>query len=157
MRTARIAPALGILMIPALALAMSVSVEFDGKAAFPGYRTYSWGDSSVEGNPLVQERILAALRKQLSSRGMRWVQEGAEVLVVYHGSTRKDFRGDLWGYAPGPGWKAPGGTGADGSTKQLVWRGVARDTLSDNPLKHEKKINKAVAKMFSSYPPRPKK
>ena len=45
----------------------------------------------------------------------------------------------------------------DGSTKQLVWRGVARDTLSDNPLKHEKKINKAVAKMFSSYPPRPKK
>jgi len=93
-RTATIAPALGILMIPALALAASVNVNFDGKADFSRYKTYSWGDCRVEGNPLVQERILSALEKQLSARGLKWFEGEADILVVYHGSTRQDMSGD---------------------------------------------------------------
>ena len=164
MRTARIAPALGLLMVPALALAMSVNVDFDAKADFSGYKTYAWGDCRVEGNPLVQERIISALEKQLSARGLKRVEGEADIRVVYHGSTRQDMSGDLWGYGPGPDWNAAGTTVGtypigtlvvdllDAGSRRLVWRGVAGDTLSDDPVKHEKTINKAAEKMFARYP-----
>ena len=41
----------------------------------------------------------------------------------------------------------------DAEAKELVWRGVASDTISDNPQKNIQKINKAMAKMFERYPP----
>lgn len=40
-----------------------------------------------------------------------------------------------------------------GKTKQLIWRGAAKGTLSDKPEKNSEKIDKAVAKMFKKYPP----
>jgi hypothetical protein len=49
----------------------------------------------------------------------------------------------------------------DVKTDTLVWRGIASDTLSTNPTpeKSEKRINKAMAKLFTKYPvpPAPKK
>ncbi len=41
----------------------------------------------------------------------------------------------------------------DAQAKQLVWRGVASDTISDNPQQNEKKIDKAAEEMFKRYPP----
>lgn len=41
----------------------------------------------------------------------------------------------------------------DAKEEHLVWRGVASDTLSDNPKKNAEKINKALSKMFERYPP----
>jgi hypothetical protein len=42
----------------------------------------------------------------------------------------------------------------DAKTKQLIWRGSAEDTLSDNAAKNEKNLDKGVAKMFKVFPPR---
>jgi hypothetical protein len=42
----------------------------------------------------------------------------------------------------------------DTSSKGLVWRGEARDTLSDKPEKNTEKLEKAVDKMFAKFPPR---
>src|SRR5208283_1121407 len=41
----------------------------------------------------------------------------------------------------------------DAKTKQLLWRGSAEGTLSDKAEKNEKKLEKAVAKMFKDFPP----
>ena len=41
----------------------------------------------------------------------------------------------------------------DARTKELVWRGTATDTVSDNPQKNEKKLKKAMEKLFKRYPP----
>jgi hypothetical protein len=42
----------------------------------------------------------------------------------------------------------------DAKTKKLVWRGIARDTLSTNPKKNAEKITKATEKMFKKkFPP----
>ena len=38
----------------------------------------------------------------------------------------------------------------DGESKDLIWRGTAEETISPNPQKMEKKINKAVAKLFKA-------
>jgi hypothetical protein len=44
----------------------------------------------------------------------------------------------------------------DAKSRQLVWRGNAEDMLSGNPDKNEKKLDKAVAKMFKKFPPQGK-
>jgi hypothetical protein len=41
----------------------------------------------------------------------------------------------------------------DAKTKQLLWRGTAEGTLSDKADKNQKKLDKAVAKMFKDFPP----
>ena len=49
------------------------------------------------------------------------------------------------------GWtKAPEGQAdlAVAANRKLVWRGVATDTVSDNPQKNAEHIDKAVEKMF---------
>jgi hypothetical protein len=41
----------------------------------------------------------------------------------------------------------------DARTKQLLWRGTATDTVSENPEKNEKNLKKAMEKLFRKYPP----
>jgi len=41
----------------------------------------------------------------------------------------------------------------DTNNKQLIFRGSANDTLSKNPQKNEKILEKAVDKMFKKFPP----
>jgi len=38
-------------------------------------------------------------------------------------------------------------------TRQMVWRGVATDSVSDKPEKDTQRITKALQKMFAKYPP----
>jgi len=44
----------------------------------------------------------------------------------------------------------------DSTAKQLVWSGTVSNTInpSSNQEKNEKNLNKAVAKLFKSYPPK---
>jgi hypothetical protein len=41
--------------------------------------------------------------------------------------------------------------------KKFVWRGTASSTISSNPQKVDKTLDKALTKMFDNYPPKPKK
>ena len=45
---------------------------------------------------------------------------------------------------------------ADVKNKAFIWRGTATDTLSDKPEKNQKKLDKALAKMFKNFPPTPR-
>jgi len=87
-----------------------------------------------------------------------------------------------WGWGPGwgryGGWGAWGGLGGwggfggdaitqveeipvghlivdigDAAAKRYIWRGTATDTVSSDPEKNAKTINKAVRKMFEKFPP----
>lgn len=42
----------------------------------------------------------------------------------------------------------------DTMSKKLIWRGSASDILAGKPEKDEKKLEKAVEKMFEHFPPR---
>ena len=46
---------------------------------------------------------------------------------------------------------------ADAKNKQLLWRGSATDTISDNSNKNINNLDKAVTKLFKNYPPTQKK
>jgi hypothetical protein len=41
----------------------------------------------------------------------------------------------------------------DAKTKNLMWRGIAQDELSDKPEKNIKKVAKASDKLFKDFPP----
>jgi hypothetical protein len=45
---------------------------------------------------------------------------------------------------------------ADTKNKQILWRGAATDTVTDNSNKNINNLDKAVAKLFKGYPPKGK-
>ena len=45
----------------------------------------------------------------------------------------------------------------DAKSKNLVFRGIAEDEISDNAEKNAKRLEKASTKMFKNFPPAPKK
>ena len=83
---------------------------------------------------------------------------------------QKELVGTGYNYGPYWGWGGWGGAPtvyntwvtklgtlvveiSDVKEKDLLWRGSATDTISDNSDKNIKTLDKAVAKLFKGYPP----
>jgi len=158
-----------IVTVSATALAQKVSVDFDRSVDFSKYETYTLQEGTVVNEPLVHQRIVAAIEYQLAMQGIHRVESDPDMLVTYHTSVREElqFNTTNWGY----GWSRMGsGTSTtttyrylvgtlvvdmwDPKEENLLWRGTASATVTDKPEKKEKKINKAAEKMFKDFPPR---
>lgn len=160
---------LGILMAFALAAsAQDVKTDYDHHANFAQYHTYYWEKVKTT-DPLWQNRIQEAVDKELQSKGWQRVDNGGDVAVTAVGSEHNEKEYQTF-YDGMGGWRW-GGLGEtttqvenypvgslvldfyDAHSKQLIWRGVAQQTLSGNPEKNEKKLDKAVDKMLDHFPP----
>ncbi|HJZ72033.1 MAG TPA: DUF4136 domain-containing protein [Vicinamibacterales bacterium] len=154
---------------PTAAWAQKVMVDYDKEVDFSKYQSYVWSDGEPAANPLVHTRIVNAIEGQLASKG--WTKSGANAdqspsaVVVYHAAIDAERELNTWG--SGPRWNGFGNarietilTGQlvvdvyDAATKQLLWRGFASDTVSDDQEKNEKRLNEAVAKLFKQFPPK---
>jgi hypothetical protein len=152
------------LVIAATAAAQQVNTDYDKSVNFAGFKTYAWTQGTMpQGvNPLNVQRLQSAIEAELSAVGLVKVDKDPDVLVAMHGATKEDVSLQSWGYAPRFGGgsvsvnKIPVGMIAvdliDARAKKLAFRGTASDSISDNPQKNEKKIHKAVEKMFEKYP-----
>ena len=163
----------GTLMLGAasLVMAQSVRLDYDPRTDFSKYRTFALKEGTPAPSPLIQKRIEEALVAQLESKGLKRASGDGDLDVFTHVRVnvekRVDF--DTFGYRGYRGW---GTTSAnvtevsvgtlivdlvDSGRKELVWRGVATDTLpqSSTPEKSEKRIHKAMAKLFKKFPPPP--
>jgi hypothetical protein len=156
-----------------IALAQQVGVDFDHQARFSEYKTYSW--QAVKAPPLWDTRIKNAVDAQLVAKGWTRMDSDGDIRLVAIGITRtqRTLHTFYDSFGGGWGWRGFGGLGEavtteqdykvgtlvvdmfDAGTKRLIWRGSAEDTLSDKPEKNEKKLAKAVEKMFKDFPPRP--
>lgn len=144
--------------------AQQVTADWDKAANFAAFKTYAWTEGTVPqgANPLMVQRIQSAIEAELSAIGIQKVERDPDLLVAFHGATKENVSLQQWGYAPRFGGgqidvqKVLVGTLivdiVDARAKQLVFRGTASDTISDNPQKNEKKIHKAVEKVFQKYP-----
>jgi hypothetical protein len=164
------------------------SYDFDPDADFSAWRTYAWyrsespatGDPRLD-NPLLHERIEAAIDRTLGERGHARVQDRTpDFYVNYHLSTeqRLDVRTMNRGYVGGPhgvrwggaGWGGVGWTETrvdqyeegtlvidfvDAAKRRLVWRGSGTRRLSSNPEPDQvtKRVNEAVDEILSQFPP----
>jgi Domain of unknown function (DUF4136) len=162
------------------AFAQDVKVDFDKDANFAALKTFSAKIGTSWNNPISEKRVLAEIEQTLVEKG--WAKADAataDAVVVLHGATEKQkslntfYSGGYGGY----GWRGMGmggmGTATtttseylvgtlvvdifDAKTKQLLYRGIAQDELSDKPEKNQKKLAKASDKLFKDFPPGSKK
>jgi uncharacterized protein DUF4136 len=157
-----------------IAMAATLSTDYDHKADFGRYHTYSWMGVKA-GNSLWQDRITQAVDGQLAAKGWTKVASGGDAAVSAFGrTTEQETLETFYDGFPGWGWRRGWGGGMgmattdvvpekvgnltvdvfDGSTKQLIWRGQASEVLSSKPDKNDKKLEHTVDDMFKKFPPK---
>jgi Domain of unknown function (DUF4136) len=169
-----------VCLLPALVIAQKVSYDFEKSANFAAYKTYAHKDGTKVGQPLIDDRIDAAIDSALTAKGFT-KSDKPDVFVVYHVAfdKQKDISTYSSGYAGGYGpygWGYGGGMGstttqvrdilvgtlvidmADAAKGQLVWRGMGVKEVDTQakPEKRDKSITNAVNKIFKNYPPKQK-
>jgi hypothetical protein len=130
-------------------------------------------------DPLLHSRILNGIEYYLTLGGAREDESDPDVYVTYHTDSKKEIVVDTshygygypsrWGYY-GRAYPYGGGYGSSTSTvhtynkgtlivdiwaaasDKLVWRGIAANiTVTDNPTKMDKRIDKALKKMVDKW------
>ena len=174
----------GFVLAPALVIAQKTSHDFDKTANFAGFKTYAFKDGTKVGQPLIDDRIVAALEKELATKGLTKSEANPDVIVVYHVAFDKEkdistfssgYGGGYgpYGYGWGGGWGSTSSTTtvrdilvgtmvidiADAKKNQIAWRGmgVKEVNTTASPEKRDKSINEAVKKILKNYPPKIKK
>lgn len=179
--TQTIATAVFLIVIAAsVAQAQKVKVEFDKNVDFAKFKTYAWDPTpQATGKPVLVAAIKAAINDELGKRGLTQVAENPDLYIAMYGAVDSDFAVTysdfyygpygvpsfdqsflMWGMAPGTTNTAVVHKGQlvvdliDAGAKKLVWRGIATQNLSDQPMKLVEQVNTAVEKLFAKYPPK---
>ncbi|HVQ17380.1 MAG TPA: DUF4136 domain-containing protein [Vicinamibacterales bacterium] len=172
MQLSRISLGVGVMMLLAgAAFAQKVTTDHAKDANFGQYKTFMWIKEPKTSDPLKRQRIVDDVNSALSSKGLKLVTSDADLAIAAHASTQQERTLQTFYDGFGGGWRWGGGFGSatttantydvgtlvvdlfDARTKEAVWRGSATKTLSENPQKNEKSLNKAIAKMFTNFPP----
>ena len=156
-----------LLLLVTTLSAQQVSVNYDHNGSFAQYHTYAWGSNNKNA---IQNSILAQVAQQdiesaMSAKGLQKVQESQnpDLVLTASGGEREQTSYNAWGMR-GIG----GGMGGitpeqnvistmvvslyDTKKQELVWRGIAQDTLSNNGNKNQQMVEKAIQKMFKQWP-----
>ena len=172
MRIAAFATCVWLILIGTMALAQSVTYDYDRAANFSKYKTYAWTRGTELTDDLNHARVVRAIDGVLVAKGLARVEPSAspDAFVAYHASFDKtlEITGTAHGWGPlglGDRWGSarvqPVLVGtlvvdiSDARTSALVWRSLASSDIrpNDKPDTREKKITKATEKMFKNYPP----
>jgi len=167
-------------LIAAAAGAQKAYIDYDHTANLSSYKTFAIAEpkgenSLAERSPLAHQHILAELKKRILAAGnLKESTTDPDLYVTYSVASKEEMSMSTSGYAMGPGWGggyywAGGGWGSttttvntytigtivvdiwDAKAKRAVWRGVASDTVPENPQKGIKKIDKALDKLVKKW------
>jgi len=165
---------------------VKVLTDVDKTVDFSQYSTYSFlgwqEDSDKILNDMDKKRIHDAFNKEFDARGMTYVKSGGDMevslfLVVdqktsvssytnYYGGGYGAYR--RYGYGWGMGYANTTYTendylegtlvmdAFDGESKNQIWQGVAKSTVTENPAKRETIIPKKVGLLMAKFPVAPK-
>jgi Domain of unknown function (DUF4136) len=181
MQTRLVTAGLIALLVPAAAMAQKVSYDYDKSENFAAFKTYALKDGTKVGQPLIDERIVAAIDAEMAAKGFTKSETAPDVFVVYHVAfdKQKDISTYSSGYGGGYGpygWGWGGGMQtsttqvrdivvgtlvvdmADAKKGQLAWRGMAVKEVKTqaSPEKRDKSISETMKKIFKNYPPKQK-
>jgi len=161
---------------------VTVKTDFDPEYDFSTFKTYRWASAKelnpndeLAQHPLIQKRVMAAVDKTLTAKGMQKVESGdADVVVVAHAESKERMQVTQTGggyYHPwyNPWWGPYGGSTyvsyyeqgtlvldiVSWKTKELAWRGMGTSILKDYSDSEEmqKDLDVMVAKIMADYPP----
>ena len=162
-----------IMLMTIQSVAQQVKTDYDRKANFSQYKTYSWSSVKTK-DPLLVDRIKSAVDSTLAAKGLKEVNSDGDLSVNAMEITRNQqtlntfYNGGFGGWCWGGFGDATTTTETykvgtlvidlfDTQSKELVFRGSSSDTLSSNSGKNIKNLNKGVDKMFKHFPPEAKK
>ncbi|MYY27363.1 DUF4136 domain-containing protein [Elizabethkingia anophelis] len=144
----------------------NVKSDYDRNISFNQYKTYEIRQNVSGLNDIDKNRVISAIKQQLSAKGMR---ESASPDVVIGLKETTQQVSDIETIAPGGwGWRSAGFSDAtvntydqgtlilsfiDNHTQQLIWQGTGSGLNVDNPASKAKQIPAMVSKMLSNYPP----
>ncbi len=166
MKLVRISVCISLLLLAANAFGQKVTTQSAPNINWSQYKTYSWGKSESEANPIMNQFITTGVDSEMAAKGFKKVEQDGDLVVIFNvnTSTSKELN---WSSMGGFG-RWGGGMGSasvdnitqgqlivdlvDPKAKQFLWRGTGSDTVSDNPQKNEKKVNTAITKMFQKFP-----
>jgi len=156
--------------------AQKITVEYDKAMDFSKYKTYAIDPVDNAPRPMLRLMIQAAVQDDLGKRGLTKVEGNPDLYVQMYGAVDTDFtahyhdpyygggippsntRYMVWHSIPGTVTSVtiPKGTLMidllDVNKMELVWRGIAKQKLSDQKEKLIDQVNIAVEKMFQQYP-----
>ena len=156
---------------------MGVQTDFSQEANFGEFKTFRYEQSNsslASVSPLVDERIVAAIRREMVVAGLTETSSKADVAVTYAASVDQQVQFQTTHAATG-GWGrwGRGSVGVSSSSTrattfdegtlvidicqveedQLVWRSVITDTLSSNADRNREMLNRGIARAFEAFPP----
>jgi hypothetical protein len=163
---------LTIFCLSALALAQKVACQYDRSLDFSQFHTYKWvtvgGSSGI--SQATAESIVNLVNTQLAQKRLTPVlgDRVPDLYVAYQASVAPQQQQLDW-FNSGGAWKGSFGqattetidTGTlaidfyDPAQKQLVWRGIATNSLdpSTSSDKNYNNLQKAIAKLLRPFPP----
>ena len=163
-----------MVLLASASSAQQVKTDYDRSANFGQYKTYAWEKVKTK-DTLDVDRIKSAVNAVLATKGWTQVETGGDVSVIALEMTQNQQTLNTFydGFGGGWSWRRFGGGGFgeattttetytvgtlvidlyDAKSKQLLWRGSASDTLSNNSNKNIKNLDKGVEKMFKKFPP----
>jgi hypothetical protein len=166
-----------LMLAPVVLLAQKTSFDYDKTANFAAFKTYALKDGTKVGNPLIDNRIVAAIESELAAKGLTASADKPDVTVIYH--VAFDKKQDITAFSTGGGpyaYRWGGGWGttdvrvneilvgtlvidiADANKNEVVWRGmgVKEVDVQAKAEKRDKNINGAVKKILKDFPPKVK-
>jgi hypothetical protein len=188
MRTIHLTLIASLILIVSACSSVRVNYDFDPGTNFSPWQTFAWypaesppvGDPRLD-NPLLNERITAAVNRTLAARGYTLVEgRSPDFYINYHLSTeqRLDVRTMNRTYMGGPhrrhwggsGWSGVGWTETrvdqyevgtlvidfvDTGARRLVWRGSGTRRLARNQQADRvtQRVNEAVEEILAQFPP----
>ena len=154
-------------LMPALLPAQQISVNYNRGVDFSQFHTYAWASNNTN---QIQDSILAQVAQQdinnaMSQKGLSMLPENQnpDLILTASGGERAQTSWNAWGMR-GIGGGFGGITPEQNieatmivslynpKTQELVWRGIAQNTLNNNGNKNQQMIEKAVQKMFKQWP-----
>jgi hypothetical protein len=172
-----------LLMTTACGYSIKTATDYNHQVNFSNYHSFFVIKGNPSGNSLMDERAQADVESALMSKGWIEVPQGqGEAVVVVHASTKTKHTYETlydgwggWGWRGG--WRRGYGSGFggglnssttyvnnfkvgtlvvdifDAQTKQVVWHGTATDALSDKAASNAEATQRAIDKMFTTFPP----
>ena len=169
-----------------VAVAQKVKVGYDKSVDFSKYATYTWAPPGVPPTrPPVYRHVVGTIDEHLESRGLRKTDQGGDLVLAAAGGI--DFGvntqagtpilptysgpppsidGDMWvgasGFSGGVAPLVPEGAllleFVDTRANRVVWSGSVVEKL-DIEKKNEslKRVDRAIAKLLSKFPPEKRK
>jgi hypothetical protein len=158
------------------AQAQKIKVEYDKSLDFSKFRTFALDSNQATAKPMLRLVILAAVQDDLTKRGLQQVTDNPDLYVQVYGATDSDvtasYHDPIYGSSIPPinaninMWYGIPGTMTtvvvhkgelvvdviDAAQTKLIWRGIAKEKLSEQKQKLLDQVNTAVEKMFKQYP-----